>query len=190
MRKKFYTVAWSIIALCFVGMYFLTKDDPKPDANKTEQVKKSDTKKASSSENEQTSFESDIKKLGVFDAVEYNAENDAFIISEDINATFGDKKAIEYFNSDIRQILDKGLYSDKPVAFRAWDGKNAASIVYFTTDKFNQDWKSENLLDSDTYTKSSGWMSMSKFGQYQSANDKADDNATAEKIFNIFQLSK
>lgn len=141
-----------------------------------------------------TGFESEIKKSGVFDEFEFNAENGVYIVSKEINSTFGDKKGIEYFNSDIKQILDKGLSADKPVVFRCWFENSgttvAGSVVYFTTDNFNKDWKSENILDSDIYTKSNGWMSASKFGQYQTSNDKVDDSEIKEKLFNIFQLSK
>lgn len=194
MKNKFYIVSWIILGLLFLGMFWLTREDePKKTTNsdKIEKVAKKSESSSSSSE-ELVGFEGDIKKAGVFDEFEYNAENDVYIISKEINSTFGDKKGIEYFNSDIRQVLDKGLSADKPVVFRGWFENGgttvAGSVVYFTTDNFNKDWKAENILDSDIYTKSNGWMSASKFGQYQTSNDKSDNKDIESKLFNIFQL--
>ncbi len=192
MKNKFYIVSWIILGLLFLGMFWLTREDePKKATNsdKIEKVAKKSESSLSSSE-ELVGFEGDIKKAGVFDEFEYNDENDVYIISKEINSSFGDKKGIEYFNSDIKQMLDKDITADKDVIFRGFDDDTTASVVYFTKDNFNQDWNSQNILDTDIYTKSNGWMAISKFGQHLTSNDKADNNDINEKLFNIFQLSK
>lgn len=192
MKRKFYIISWVILGILFLGMYWLTRDnEPKKitSSNKTEKVVKN-SDGSSRANKVLTRFENDIKKAGIFDKFEYNTENNVYIISKDINSMFSNKKGIEFFNISIKQLLDRNIVADKDVVFRGFDGNTTASIVYFTKDNFNKNWNSQNILDTDIYTKSNGWMAISKFGQHLTSSDKADNNNINEKLFNIFQLSK
>lgn len=143
---------------------------------------------------ESVSFEEQIKKLNIFNEVEYNHENGLYIISENLTLSLGDKNAIQIFNAEIKTLLDKGIVTDKPVVFRGWFENGgytvAGSVVYFSTDTFNLDWNSRTILDSDVYKYSDGWISASKFGQYQSSTNGFKIPQVEEPLHNIFQLSK
>lgn len=167
--------------------------------SKTEQSTKDNSKEKSkvtipTTNDEQKTFEEKIKDTNIFSEFYYDKENDLYIISNDINSTFGDKKAIEFFNYDIKSLLDKNIKTDKPVVFRGWFENGgytvAGTIVYFNQDTFNIDWKNRNLLDTEIYKYSDGWISASKFGQYQTANHNFKFPGTEEKLYNIFQMSK
>lgn len=38
MKKKFYMTIWIILGLCFIGMYFLTREDEHPKTTKSDKT--------------------------------------------------------------------------------------------------------------------------------------------------------
>lgn len=187
-KSKINIIAIVVIIIAIFGIFSPTGSDKKEKTTKSEK-----TEKVAKKDNE-TSFASQVKKTAVFDDVELDAENNIYIVSKNLGMTFGDKKAIEFFNSDIKQLLDKGINSDKPVVFRGWFDNNGStvpgSIIYFSKDNYNQDWGSQTILDTDTYKYSDGWISASKFGQYQTSNHEFKDNSMSDLLNNIFQSTK
>ena len=152
----------------------------------------SDTPKNNSA-SQTNNLESAAKKSN-FKDFEYNQEYDAYILSTELNTTFGDKDSIGFFNDEIHEILTQKIQTDKDVIFRAWSDAQGvtttASLIYFNKDTFNQDWTAQTILTTDTYKYSNGWQTISKFGQYQSSNDKSDSPEIEEKLFNLSMLTK
>ena len=140
------------------------------------------------STNNAESFEDYIASTD-FTNVDYDSENDVYIVSIELNDVISDENAIQNFNDSVYDVIHSTVKPDKDVIFRAWDGNITASLIYFKKEKFEM--LSDEVFDSKkTYIKANGWQTISKFGQYQTLNDYSESPTIEELLFNLSMMSR